>query len=80
VVLKPVRAKRTYILDQETLEYSAAPPSIEGETEAIGFYRTASYMYNQNLCWELSVEEFQRYSQRGKTLAGVSAFSLVGLP
>ena len=68
VVLKPLRAEASYVYDPIVKTLSVRPLDEETEREAIAYYQTASYLYQQGRYRELTRQEFSDYTRQGEAL------------
>lgn len=66
IVLRPQRGSATYHYQLGSSVLTPAPEDKDSRDEAIGFYQTASYLYEHGLYQALTPEEFQRYADEGK--------------
>ena len=65
VVLKPVRQQAQYLYDRKTFALKDEPPEQTLVEQAISYYQTASYVYQNRIYRELSAEEFAKLSAQG---------------
>ena len=69
VILRPQRGSATYRYQLGSSTLTPMPDDKAGRDEAIGFYQTASYLYEHGLYRALSPDEFQRYAAEGRRAA-----------
>ena len=65
VVLKPVRQQAQYLYDRKTFSLKDEPLEQTLIEQAISYYQTASYVYQNRIYRELSAEEFAKLSAQG---------------
>jgi len=76
IILRPQRGSAMYHYQLGSSVLTPMPDDPEERDEAIGYYQTASYLYEHGLYRALTAEEYQRYAEQGSR----EARAIAGLP